>query len=244
VYFNKRKGLMVLDYAAVYRQSSAPVGLAAAVIMAWMARVDNEVTKEEHSTWMEFARQFVASQAEGELVMKVFGDNDIQPIEMGCRIMKDRATEDQKTVLIDLLIGVMLADHYVLDSERYVLDFVADLIGWTTLRLNDRFREHTGRNLPPVNDFSDPEWWKRMYNSQNRADASGNGNGQTDQKRKKAFATLGLDEGATMDEIKAAYRRLAQIHHPDRFHNLGEGAVKTATETFRRIKEAYEVLTA
>jgi DnaJ domain len=51
------------------------------------------------------------------------------------------------------------------------------------------------------------------------------------------FATLGLQPGATADEIRAAYRRLVKVHHPDR--NPGD---VEALATFRRLTESYAVL--
>jgi hypothetical protein len=51
------------------------------------------------------------------------------------------------------------------------------------------------------------------------------------------FAVLGLRPGAGDDEVRAAYRRLAKIHHPDR--NPGDAA---ALETFHRITDAYATL--
>jgi hypothetical protein len=51
------------------------------------------------------------------------------------------------------------------------------------------------------------------------------------------FAVLGLRAGAGEGEIRAAYRRLAKIHHPDR--NPGDA---TALLTFRRITESYAAL--
>lgn len=47
------------------------------------------------------------------------------------------------------------------------------------------------------------------------------------------YDTLGLNESATQDEIRHAYRRLAQIHHPDK------GGKE---EVFKAISAAYEVL--
>jgi len=38
----------------------------------------------------------------------------------------------------------------------------------------------------------------------------------------KAFATLGLPETATPDEVKAKWRQLCMIHHPDRGGNSCE----------------------
>jgi len=51
---------------------------------------------------------------------------------------------------------------------------------------------------------------------------------------KSYFAILGISSGATGDEIRSAYRRLAKEFHPDRY----EGG----SERFRDIQEAYSVL--
>ncbi len=53
------------------------------------------------------------------------------------------------------------------------------------------------------------------------------------------YEILGLAKGATEDEIKKAYRKLAMKFHPDR--NQGDGA-KAAEEKFKEAKEAYEIL--
>lgn len=51
---------------------------------------------------------------------------------------------------------------------------------------------------------------------------------------KSYFAILGISPGATVDEIRRAYRRLAKEYHPDRY--TGSSA------RFRDIQEAYSVL--
>ncbi|MEM7627462.1 MAG: DnaJ C-terminal domain-containing protein [Planctomycetota bacterium] len=50
------------------------------------------------------------------------------------------------------------------------------------------------------------------------------------------YQTLGLKRDASADEIKRAYRKLAQKYHPDR--NKDDGAA----EKFSKVNEAYEVL--
>jgi DnaJ like chaperone protein len=60
--------------------------------------------------------------------------------------------------------------------------------------------------------------------------------------RIKALALLGLDEGATEEAIRQAFRRVSKIHHPDHFQTLGEEATLEATRTFLRIKEAHDFL--
>ncbi len=51
---------------------------------------------------------------------------------------------------------------------------------------------------------------------------------------KSYFAILGISTGASPDEVRSAYRRLAKEYHPD--HYEGDSGL------FRRIQEAYSVL--
>src|SRR3954447_2007779 len=54
---------------------------------------------------------------------------------------------------------------------------------------------------------------------------------------KDYYATLGVPKNASQDEIKKAYRKLAQKHHPDA--NAGN---KESEERFKEISGAYDVL--
>ena len=53
---------------------------------------------------------------------------------------------------------------------------------------------------------------------------------------KNYYQLLGLDQAASEDDIKTAYRRLALKYHPDKNQDPG------AEEMFKNISEAYEVL--
>lgn len=53
---------------------------------------------------------------------------------------------------------------------------------------------------------------------------------------KDYYKTLGILKGATEEDIKKAYRKLALKFHPDKNKNAG------AEEKFKEIAEAYEVL--
>ena len=51
------------------------------------------------------------------------------------------------------------------------------------------------------------------------------------------YEVLGLQRGASKDDIKKAYRKVAVANHPDR--NPGD---EKAEERFKEATEAYEVL--
>lgn len=54
---------------------------------------------------------------------------------------------------------------------------------------------------------------------------------------KDYYKTLGVNESASRDEIKRAFRKLAKKYHPDR--NNGD---RTAEQKFKEVSEAYETL--
>ena len=56
------------------------------------------------------------------------------------------------------------------------------------------------------------------------------------------YAVLGVEKGASGDEIKKAFRGKASEFHPDRHPHLGETARKEMEERFKEVGEAYAVL--
>jgi hypothetical protein len=59
--------------------------------------------------------------------------------------------------------------------------------------------------------------------------------------REEALRLLGLGENATEEEIKLAYREMAQILHPDKYAD-NKRLAERATEQFKHVNEAREVL--
>ena len=55
-----------------------------------------------------------------------------------------------------------------------------------------------------------------------------------------AYKILELQKGATPQDIKKAYRRMAKKYHPDKVQHLGPEHQKGAEEKFRKVQEAYE----
>jgi len=57
-----------------------------------------------------------------------------------------------------------------------------------------------------------------------------------------AYKALEIEPGATNDEVKKAYRRMAMKYHPDKVAGAGDEIKEKATEKFRAINEAYEAI--
>ena len=61
--------------------------------------------------------------------------------------------------------------------------------------------------------------------------------------KSKYYTILGVNKGASQDEIKRAYHKLAKEHHPDRFVNSSESEKKYHENKMKEINDAYENLT-
>lgn len=59
---------------------------------------------------------------------------------------------------------------------------------------------------------------------------------------KDYYAVLGLDQDASPESIRLAYRRLAREHHPDRASHIGKEATEQASMRMAELNEAYSVL--
>jgi len=71
---------------------------------------------------------------------------------------------------------------------------------------------------------------------QSRA-ADANGRGQRD-----PYTVLEIEPGASIEEVKAAYRRLAAQYHPDKVQHLGREIQELAEMRFKEIQQAYDTL--
>jgi DnaJ like chaperone protein len=56
------------------------------------------------------------------------------------------------------------------------------------------------------------------------------------------YKILGLESNATFEEVKKAYRKLAKMHHPDKFMHENPDRYRMAEEHFIKIQQAYEAI--
>lgn len=57
-----------------------------------------------------------------------------------------------------------------------------------------------------------------------------------------AYKILEIEKSASVEEIKAAYRKMVKKYHPDKVMHLGKEHQQGAEEKFRQVQEAYEEL--
>ena len=60
--------------------------------------------------------------------------------------------------------------------------------------------------------------------------------------RKDPYNVLNVSKNASQEEIKKAYRKLANQYHPDKVAHLGKEFQNLAEERFKEVQEAYQTL--
>ncbi len=101
-------------------------------------------------------------------------------------------------------------------------------------------------------------WWytrmKKLHAQRTTRSTSGfqtSGSGQTRQgqaqyqknsQKDDPYTVLGIRPGATKEEIRKAYTRIAAQYHPDKVQHLGEEFRKLAHEKFIAIQKAYDAI--
>ena len=218
-----------------------PLGVSVLLVLGWVASSDGPVEPSE----AEHLKKIATDSGHAELVgpiMEVLRTRDMEAVQLACEFVGRHFSGPNAFLFINLAIGMALADGSLRPTENHVLRFLADLIGVSPSALRHAYWEVTGQPLPEPGDPSRTSFWQpsgSQASSRELPQPTG------DPKTLRAYALLGLEGPAgraTRGEIKSAYRRLARVHHPDRFVQIGPEAVATATHTFKRIQNAYEHL--
>lgn len=233
------------EFELLIIRSNNEVGTAVLLVLAWIAASDGTIDEKEAKRLSEISK---ASKHEHEIkpLLRLVQTRDIKSLQLACEIIARYFVGERAKLFLEMAIGMAIADGYLLPTENHILRFLADLLGINRTQLNTLFVELTDQEIPAPSDVSSSQYWKRreQTNSNSRRDSKGKGQQRSNSGGKiaQAYAVLGLENGATKQEIQKAYRRLAQAHHPDKFSSLGEESVAAATTTFQRINEAYEYL--
>ena len=234
------------EFELIVIRSQNELGTAVLLVLAWIAASDGSVDEREAKQLSEIS---VASKHghEVEPLLRLVKNHDIKAIQLACEIVARHFRGDKARLFLEMAIGMSIADGYLLPTENYILRLLADLLAVDSVGLNSLFEEVTGQGIPDPSDISSSGYWRSREESKAKSDQKSSREERArstphSSKSAQAYAVLGLEPGASREEIRKAFRRLAQIHHPDRFSSLGEESVAAATTTFQRINEAYKHL--
>jgi DnaJ like chaperone protein len=149
------------------------------------------------------------------------------------------------------LILLILAGLYTLNPYDILPDLMIgwgwldDLIIWILLW---RYFSARKRKIGDFNRY----YRKTAGDAGNRRDGNYSGQSRSYQKDQYSensaseewdpYRVLGIDNSASADEIKHAYRELARKYHPDKLEHLGDEFKTLAEMRFKEIQQAYQEL--
>ncbi len=197
-------------------------------MMGHLAKSDGVVSKAEIAVAESVMQQMRLSPQQKRLAIDLF-EKGKQPGFPVQAVLKQLRTEcnfryNLLQMFIEILIVTALADGELQPAERQVLDAAATGVGFSReefhrilQRLQASRRMHSGRQEP----------------------------GHTPASRlQDAYRTLGIESGASDQEVKRAYRRLMNQHHPDKLvaKGLPQEMMDLANQKTQEIKAAYELI--
>ena len=147
------------------------------------------------------------------------------------------------------LFLIILALIYALSPYDFLPDMIPgwgwidDLVILGLLWWYLRFRKRPapqGGYKRPGQSFSGGRQYTRSTGENSRKSYDFRGNST----EKDPYSVLGIEKGASSEEIKMAYKRLAHQYHPDKVNHLGQEFRDLAERRFKEIQQAYQELTS
>lgn len=197
------------------------------VLSSYIIRADGRAMHSEMEYVRNFLRQSFGEQAVSqgnEILLRLFEmqkergmDNFKREILKSCYQIRANTSESVRLQLLYYLVNIAKADGVVPPEEVNALQEVAGHMG------------------------IDPSEVVAMLNLDSGRGSESREESDADQLA-LAYKVLGVAPTATNDEVKAAFRKMALKHHPDRVAALGEDVRKSAERKFQEINAAKELV--
>lgn len=187
-------------------------------IMGHIAKADGKVTQAEiANTEAIMARMRLDSQ-QRKAAIKLFDEGKADDFPLDDVLVQFRKECHRRISLIQMFLEIQIStafsDQKLHPAEKAILYKIADALGFPRGQLDHLFHLAGG--------VASPKTEKAAI--------------------KEAYEILGVSKNAPDADVKKAYRRLMNQHHPDKLVSKGlpEEMIKLANEKTQQIKEAYE----
>jgi len=197
-------------------------------VMGHLAKVDGQVSHNEIRLAEQVMRQMRLSEAMRGTAMRLFNEGKLPEFQLDAVLEQFRMECHRRRHLLRMFVEIQLhacyADGAVHTEETRVLQHICDRLGFSR------------------QEFAQLEALVQAA----RGFAQGGAVPASQDQLAAAYQLLGVTRQASDTEIKTAYRRLMNQHHPDKLvaKGLPEEMMALATEKTQEIKAAYEVIRA
>ena len=198
-------------------------------VMGHLAKADGRVSEAEIQLAQNVMSQMQLNTDQRRTAMHLFNqgkeadfqlDEVLQQFKQECHGRRNLIQ-----MFMEILIATMLADGMAHKAERHTLHHIGKQLGFAPFVIDQLIQMAQAQQ-----EFAYQQARGRTTAAPSKSTL------------KTAYQVLGVTENATDAEVKKAYRRLMNQHHPDKLvaKGLPEEMMKLATEKTQEIKLAYE----
>ena len=194
-------------------------------VMGYIAKADGRVSEIEISMANQIMSQMMLEEEQRQVARNLFNEGKQENFDID-GVLNQFKTECHRRIhliqmFLELQIATVLADGVIHEKEREIIYYIGDHLGISRHLIDQLIQMVQGQQY-----YSGDT--RQKHTAQN--DLS------------NAYAVLGINASASDDEVKKAYRRMMNQHHPDKLVSKGlpEEMVKIATEKTQEIRKAYE----
>ena len=198
-------------------------------VMGHVAKADGRVSEHEISMARQVMRDMQLNEQQQKLAIDLFNQGKQADFPLEEVLLQFRQICSRRRVLLQMYLEILVmaafADGVLHADERRLLRHIAGSVG---------FPLHSFESL-----VARMEARQGFHQGGSAARAR-----PTVDRVAEACRMLGITKSASNDEVKRAYRRLMNQHHPDKLvaRGMPEEMIKLATEKTQEIKAAYELV--
>ncbi len=192
-------------------------------VMGYVAKSDGKVTKDEIALAEQVMDQMQLSAEQRKIAITLFNEGKKPDFQIHEVLKQFKAELYRRRTLVQMFLeivsAVALSDGNLDSREQKILEDIAADLGYSS----EDFNELLGR-LSGQAQFAQQE--------------------SVADKLAAAYELLGVNEGVDSVELKRAYRRQMNQHHPDKLvaKGLPEEMMEFANRKTQDIKAAYELI--
>ncbi|MDH3688779.1 MAG: co-chaperone DjlA [Gammaproteobacteria bacterium] len=194
---------------------------AAFSVMGHIAKADGQVSRDEIDMAEHVMTQMQLTPEQRKTAIRLFNEGKSPDFPLRDVMVQFRKECHRRSTLLRMFLEIQIqagfADGRLDPKERQVLNEIASYLGFPQAVFEQLLQLIEGM----------------------RREGTGR---PTKRSAEDAYKVLGVSKDATDAEVKRAYRRLMNQHHPDKLvaKGLPEEMIKLATEKTQKIREAYE----
>ncbi|MBE8214952.1 MAG: co-chaperone DjlA [Endozoicomonadaceae bacterium] len=202
------------------------------LVMGYLAKKDGHISQAEIHIANQLMEQMRLTTAQKKMAIALFNQGKSQVLNIPNMIAdfkKNVISKQLHFVFLEIQLQVASADGNLHQSARYVLLEIC-----TLLDLPASVLEELQRQMQANHNFHDKPFGSHQYTTS-----------FSDKKRiQEAYNLLKVTSNSTLQEIKTAYRKLINRHHPDKLiaKGLPESMLEIEKQKAQKIQAAYELL--